>query len=56
MSGDLLRIGSVYKLNLRLHETHAGRLLAGSVAEGKSPEDLDSHASAAVQELFATLR
>jgi hypothetical protein len=55
VSGDLLKIGTSYKLNLRLHETRGGQLLSGAVASGKSVDELDERTQAAVGELFAPL-
>ena len=55
ISGDLLRIGTSYKLNLRLHETSGGELLNGAVASGKSVDELDAATPPAVQELLAPL-
>ena len=56
VSGDVLKVGQSYKLNLRLHETHEGRLLNGAVASGKTVDELDANAAAAVQELLQPLR
>ena len=55
ISGDLLRIGTSYKLNLRLHETAGGELLNGAVASGKSVDELDANTSPAVKDLLAPL-
>ena len=56
ISGDLLRIGSSYKLNLRLHETRGGQLLSGVVASGKTVDELDAALGPAVTELLQPLR
>ena len=53
ISGDLLKVGSRFKLSLRLHETRDGRLLATSAASGKTVDELDENAPAAVLELLA---
>ncbi len=34
VTGQALRVGSSFKLTLKMHETHAGRLLSGAVASG----------------------
>jgi len=52
ISGDLLKIGSNFKLNLRLHETHNGQLLSGEIASGKSVDELDARTAEAVARLL----
>ena len=56
ISGEGLRIGSIYKLNLKLHDTHSGRLLSGSTASGRTVEDLDADVARAVRELTQPLQ
>ena len=56
VSGDLLRFGSSYKLDLRLHDTHSGELLAGAAASGETVDKLDQAVGPAVRELLAPLR
>ena len=56
ISGDLLKVGTFYKLNLRLHETHGGQLVSGTVVSGKTVDDLDANTTAAVGELLQPLR
>jgi len=56
ISGDLLKIGTNFKLNLRLHETHGGQLVSGAVAAGKTVDDLDANTNEAVTTLLAPLR
>src|SRR5207248_8376076 len=56
VSGDLLRLGGALRLDLRLHETQGGQLLAGAVASGRTVEELESNMSAAVGELLAPVR
>jgi len=56
ISGEMLRVGSSLKMSLKLHETHQGRLLAGSVATGRDIDELDRQASKAVDELCSALR
>jgi hypothetical protein len=55
VSGDLIKIGGTWKLDLRLHQTSDGQLLSGAAASGKSPDDLDTDATRAVAELLAPL-
>jgi uncharacterized protein YbgA (DUF1722 family) len=52
VSGEVLKVGTRYKLTLRLHETHEGRLLGAAVASGKSIDELDESTNTAVVELF----
>src|SRR5260221_12134899 len=56
ITGDVLRFGSAYKLNLRLHETRDGRLLSGSQASGRTVDELDQSLQAAVADLLAPIR
>ena len=53
ISGELQKLGSLYKLSLRLHDTHEGRLLASTQASGKTIEELDESAQAAAEKLVA---
>jgi TolB-like protein len=53
ISGEVLKVGSRYKISLKLHETHDGRLLSTGVASGKSIDDLDEKLQAAAAELLA---
>ncbi|HEX4385601.1 MAG TPA: hypothetical protein VH083_21720 [Myxococcales bacterium] len=53
ISGEVLKVGSRYKISLKLHETHEGRLLSTGVASGKSIDDLDEKLQAAAAELLA---
>ncbi|MBS2024860.1 MAG: DUF2380 domain-containing protein, partial [Deltaproteobacteria bacterium] len=52
VSGEIQKVGTQFKLSLRLHETHAGRLVASSQASGHSVDELDASAQQAVLELF----
>lgn len=52
VSGEILKVGPNFKLNLRLHDTREGRLLSGAVGEGRTVEELDRNTKAAVGELF----
>lgn len=53
ISGEVLKVGSRYKISLKLHETHEGRLLSTGVASGKSIDELDEKLQAAAAELLA---
>lgn len=52
VSGELVKVGTQYKLSLRLHETRDGRLLGASVASGATIDELDRSANQAVAQLF----
>jgi hypothetical protein len=56
VSGELLRIGTSYKLDLRLHETREGQLLRGAAASGHTPDELDASAAEAIGDLLSPLR
>jgi TolB-like protein len=56
VSGELLRIGTSFKLDLRLHETREGQLLRGAAASGRTADELDANAAAAIGELLAPLQ
>jgi hypothetical protein len=53
VSGELQKLGSLYKLTIRLHETAAGRLRGSQVASGRSIEELDDAAQKASELLFS---
>jgi hypothetical protein len=55
VSGDLLRIGKLFKLDLRMHDTREARLVAGAQASGESIEALDAAVAPAVKRLFEPL-
>jgi hypothetical protein len=52
ISGEIQKVGSKFKLTLKLHDTHEGRLLASSIGSGKSIDELDEGAQKAAEELF----
>ena len=56
ISGDVLKVGSRYKISLKLHDTHEGRLLSTGVASGKTIDELDEGLQAAAVELLAPAR
>src|SRR3954463_12067106 len=41
ISGELLKFGTSYKLNMRLHDTREGTLLGASTASGQTFDELD---------------
>jgi len=43
VSGELLRFGTQYKLNMKLHETRSGELLSGAVASGATADMKPRH-------------
>ncbi len=53
ISGELLRFGTQYKLNMKLHDTRSGELISGSVASGATA---DRALRPAVEKLVASLR
>jgi hypothetical protein len=54
VSGEVLKIGTRYKLALRLHETRDGKLLGAAVASGRSIDELDDAVGRAATELFGS--
>src|SRR5438874_11933315 len=56
VSGELLRFGTQYKLNMKLHDTRSGELISGSVASGTTADELDRALRPAVEKLVASLR
>ncbi len=52
VSGEIQKVGTRYKLTLRLHDTHEGRLLSSSIGSGKSIDELDESAQKAAEDLF----
>ena len=55
VSGEALKFGSRYKLDLRMHETANGQLLSGAQASGKTLDELDDAIHEAVKKLFLPL-
>jgi hypothetical protein len=52
VTGELQKLGTSYKLTLRLHDTREGRLLSSQVASGKTIDELDAAAGKAAEQLF----
>jgi hypothetical protein len=52
VTGDLLKVGSSYKLSLKLHETRGGRLLGTAVASGRTVDELDKNVVQATSDLM----
>ena len=55
VSGELLRFGTQYKLNMKLHDTSGGELLSGSVAAGGTADELERDLRPAVRRLLAPM-
>lgn len=53
ISGEVLKLGSRYKISLKLHETQSGRLLSTGVSSGRSVDELDEGLQAAASDLLA---
>src|SRR2546427_483050 len=43
VSGELLKFGTQYKLNMKLHDTRSGELISGTVASGATADALDQN-------------
>jgi len=52
VTGELLRFGSGFRANLRLHDTHTAQLLSAAVASGDNPEALEKDLVRAVAKLM----
>ena len=53
VSGELQKVGTRYKLTLRLHDTREGRLLSSTQASGKTIEELDDATQKAAADLLS---
>jgi len=53
VTADIQRLGSAYKLSLRLHRTHDGQLLGSATASVNSVEALDEAVRGATEKLYA---
>jgi len=53
VSGDILRFGSSFQLNLKLHDTHSGRLLSAQQAGALDVDDLGRAPGPAMVKLLA---
>ena len=56
ISGDMLKIGSHFKIDLRMHDTHDGQLLSGATDSGATPDELDAKIGQSIEELIRPLR
>jgi len=56
VSGDVLKVGTNYKIDLRMHDTREGQLMSGAAASGHSADELDTNLASAVDNLLAALR
>ena len=52
ISGELVKVGTRYKLSLRMHDTHEGRLVGATLASGATVDELDESLGKAVPQLF----
>jgi hypothetical protein len=52
ISGELVKVGTRYKLSMRMHETHEGRLLGAALASGSTIDELDESTNQAVATLL----
>jgi TolB-like protein len=55
VSGEVLKFGSKFKLDLRMHDTKDGRMISGAQASGKTVDELDDALAGATRKLFASL-
>jgi TolB-like protein len=56
ISGEMLKIGSHFKIDLRMHDTHDGQLLSGATDSGATPDELDANIGKSIEELIRPLR
>jgi hypothetical protein len=52
ISGEVQKLGSRFKISLRLHETREGKLLASATGTGANIDELDDSVAKAARELF----
>ena len=52
VDGEVRKLGSRYRVTLRLHETQNGKLLGAAVASARSIDELDQAITRAVSDLF----
>lgn len=52
VSGEIQKVGTRFKMSLRLHETREGRLVSAAVASGQTIDELDDGANKAAAQLF----
>jgi TolB-like protein len=55
VSGDLLRVGSRLKLEMRLHDTRDGQLIDGETVSGRDVDELDAALESTVALLLKTI-
>ena len=56
VSGRLTKVGTRYKLTLRLHDTAQGALVGSATASGETVNALDDDSAEAIRQLLAPLR
>ena len=55
VTGEILKFGGGYRINLRMHATSDARLLSAAVASGRTPEALEKDLARAVRKLAEPL-
>src|ERR1041384_2844888 len=55
ISGHVLKFGTQFKVNMKLHATGSGELLAGAQASGGTLDELDRNLNAAVRKLITPI-
>lgn len=55
ISGQVLKFGTQFKVNMKMHDTRSGELLQGAQASGKTLDELDTNLNAAVRKLLTPI-
>ncbi|MGZ6144143.1 MAG: outer membrane beta-barrel protein [Myxococcales bacterium] len=55
ISGQVLKFGTQFKVNMKMHDTRSGELLQGAQASGATLDELDHNLTAAVKKLLGPL-
>jgi TolB-like protein len=55
ISGEMLKIGSHFKVDLRMHDTRDGQLISGATDSGANADELDARLGQAIEELIKPL-
>ena len=56
ISGEMLKVGSHFKVDLRMHDTRDGQLISGATDSGATPDELDARIGEVIEELIKPLR
>src|SRR5438094_4330105 len=56
ISGEVLKVGSHFKVDLRMHDTRDGQLISGATDSGATPDELDARIGEVIEELIKPLR